>query len=107
MLVDPSGPLLAGSSVTLTCRTAANPAADYFTWYRADAETEEIVGFESDFTFNVTKLSEDKYSCEAANVHGGENSEPVSINVTCEFPFLVILIIVRLRFCHNRFQTLS
>ncbi|XP_076004543.1 B-cell receptor CD22-like [Genypterus blacodes] len=82
VLVDPSGSLLAGTSVNLTCRTAANPAAENFTWYRADGEKEEMVGLEGNFTFMVTKLSKDKYRCEAANVHGGGNSGPVSINVT-------------------------
>ncbi|XP_076004542.1 Schwann cell myelin protein-like [Genypterus blacodes] len=51
------GPLWSGTSVNLTCRTAANPAAENFTWYRADTEKEEMVGLEGNFTFMVTKLS--------------------------------------------------
>ncbi|XP_039886421.1 B-cell receptor CD22-like isoform X5 [Simochromis diagramma] len=80
--VDPSGPVLDGSSVTLTCTSIANPAAVNFTWFQVAGRKKEAVGFEQHFTFNVTKLSDDQYHCEALNVHGAECSEPVSIDVT-------------------------
>lgn len=73
-----------GSSVTLTCTTVANPAAVNFTWFRVVGRENEPVGSERDFTFNVTKLSEDQFYCEALNVHGAELSEPASFDVTCE-----------------------
>lgn len=80
--VHPSGPVLDGSSVTLTCTSIANPAAVNFTWFQVAGRKKEAVGFEQHFTFNVTKLSDDQYYCEALNVHGAESSEPVSIDVT-------------------------
>lgn len=82
--VDPTGPVLDGSSVTLTCTSIGNPAVLNFTWFRVAARQIKVVGSKPDFTFNVTKLSEDQYYCEALNVHGAEYSEPASISVTCE-----------------------
>ncbi|XP_070823057.1 B-cell receptor CD22-like [Chaetodon trifascialis] len=80
--VDPSGPVLDGSSVTLTCTSIGNPAAVNFTWFRVAGRETEMVGSERDFIFNVTKLSVDQYYCEALNVHGAECSEPASLDVT-------------------------
>ncbi|XP_068425862.1 myelin-associated glycoprotein-like [Clinocottus analis] len=80
--VDPSGPVLDGSSVTLTCATIANPAAANVTWFRVAGRGKDVIGYERYFTFNVTKLSQDQYYCEALNVHGAEYSERTSIDVT-------------------------
>ncbi|KAJ4931028.1 hypothetical protein JOQ06_025328, partial [Pogonophryne albipinna] len=80
--VDPSGPVQDGSSVTLTCTSIANPVAVNFTWFRAAGREEKVMGSERDLTFNVTKLSEDQYYCEALNVHGPGTSERVSFDVT-------------------------
>ncbi|KAJ4931422.1 hypothetical protein JOQ06_025718 [Pogonophryne albipinna] len=80
--VDPSGPVQDGSSVTLTCTSIANPVAVNFTWFRAAGREEKVMGSERDLTFNVTKLSEDQFYCEALNVHGPGTSERVSFDVT-------------------------
>lgn len=78
--------------MTLTCTSVANPAAVNFTWFRASGTQEEVVvvvGYERDFTFNVTKLSEDQFYCRAFNVHGAQYSERVSLDVTCEMSLFI------------------
>nr|XP_040020669.1 myelin-associated glycoprotein-like isoform X2 [Gasterosteus aculeatus aculeatus] len=80
--VDPSGPVPDGRSVTLTCTSVANPAAANFSWFRVAGGEKELISSERDFTFNVTKLSHDQYVCKALNVHGDDDSELVSIDVT-------------------------
>ncbi|XP_029958208.1 myelin-associated glycoprotein-like [Salarias fasciatus] len=77
----PSGPVEDGHSLTLTCSNSANPAADSFTWFRVAGHEKEAVGSERDFTFNVSRLSEDGFYCEALNVHGAEVSQTVSVDV--------------------------
>ncbi|XP_061573318.1 myelin-associated glycoprotein-like isoform X2 [Cololabis saira] len=81
MSAEPSGSVLDGSSVTLTCTTIANPPAVNFTWFRTDGNEKEVLGSEQDLSFNVTKLSEDQYYCEALNVHGAEHSQLTAFDV--------------------------
>ncbi|KAL0984792.1 hypothetical protein UPYG_G00146980 [Umbra pygmaea] len=81
--VSPSHSVAEGSSVMLGCSTTANPAVKNFTWYRVVGWQKEIVGSEEDLNiFNLTRHSNDLFYCEAKNVHGLQNSEAISINVT-------------------------
>lgn len=64
--------------------STANPTVTNVTWFRVTGKETEMVGFEGEFTLNVTKLSEDQYYCKALNVHGAEYSEPTKLDVTCE-----------------------
>ncbi|XP_038163083.1 myelin-associated glycoprotein-like [Cyprinodon tularosa] len=78
---DSSGSVSDGSSVTLTCTSMANPPVANVTWFRVAGGEKEVAGLGQNFTFNVTKLSEDLYYCEALNVHGSQYSEPFTIDV--------------------------
>ncbi|XP_060938469.1 B-cell receptor CD22-like [Limanda limanda] len=66
--VSPSGEIMEGSSVTLTCSSDANPAAHY-TWYKEDEDSPTASG--QNFTItNITAEHGGNYQCEAKNTHG-------------------------------------
>ncbi|XP_062244393.1 B-cell receptor CD22-like [Platichthys flesus] len=66
--VSPSGEIMEGSSVTLTCSSDANPAANY-TWYKEDEDSPTASGQIFTIT-NITAEHGEKYQCEAQNTHG-------------------------------------
>ncbi|KAL7403457.1 hypothetical protein ABVT39_000818 [Epinephelus coioides] len=70
--VSPSAEIVEGSSVTLTCSSDANPAANY-TWYKEDEDSPKASG--QIFTIsNVTAEHSGNYYCEAQNTRGRHNS---------------------------------
>ncbi|XP_061097829.1 myelin-associated glycoprotein-like isoform X2 [Conger conger] len=80
--VSPSGSVLEGSSVTLTCSSKASPPVQNYTWYRVNGTEMNTVGTGQNLTFNVTESSgSEQYYCEAQNEHGKENSTTVLLNL--------------------------
>ena len=77
---SPSGEIEEGSSVTLSCSSEANPAAN-FTWFK---EHEDSVGRSGqNYTIaNITSKHGGNYYCRAHNGIGRHNSTLLSINVT-------------------------
>ncbi|XP_051240409.1 B-cell receptor CD22-like isoform X4 [Dicentrarchus labrax] len=70
--VSPSGEIVEGSSVTLTCSSDANPAANY-TWYKEN----EVSPKASGQIFTITDFRPEhsgNYYCEAQNRRGRHNS---------------------------------
>ncbi|KAK0151779.1 B-cell receptor CD22 [Merluccius polli] len=70
--VSPSGEVVEGSSVTLSCSSDANPAANY-TWFK---EHEDSVG-ESGQNYTITNITSElggHYYCQAHNAFGRHNS---------------------------------
>ncbi|XP_063740891.1 titin-like isoform X1 [Eleginops maclovinus] len=70
--VSPSAEIEEGSSVTLTCSSDANPAANY-TWYKEDEDSPKASGQ----IFTITDFRAEhsgNYSCEAQNKLGRSNS---------------------------------
>ncbi|XP_031696496.1 B-cell receptor CD22-like [Anarrhichthys ocellatus] len=70
--VSPSAEIVEGSSVTLTCSSDANPAANY-TWYKEDEDSPKASGQ----IFNITDFRAEhsgSYYCEAQNMRGRSNS---------------------------------
>ncbi|XP_030282772.1 B-cell receptor CD22-like [Sparus aurata] len=77
--VSPSAEIVEGSSVTLTCSSDANPAANY-TWYKKNGDVfqgpEDIYHFSS-----ISSEDRGNYSCKSENQYGEINSTSVFIDV--------------------------
>ncbi|XP_038568327.1 B-cell receptor CD22-like [Micropterus salmoides] len=77
--VSPSAEIVEGSSVTLTCSSDANPAANY-TWYKENqTPLQELQGI---YHFNSIS-SEDRgiYHCKSENQYGQINSTSLFVDV--------------------------
>ncbi|XP_030585727.1 B-cell receptor CD22-like isoform X3 [Archocentrus centrarchus] len=75
--VSPSAEIVEGSSVTLTCSSDANPAANY-TWYKE----EKLIRRGQQFIFESIQSSDSgEYYCTAENELGKRSSKYISINV--------------------------
>lgn len=78
-----------GGSVTLKCVANGRPDPN-FTWF--GNENKEIGrGAEHKITLIVESQS-GEYHCEATNKLGTMKSNPVNINVTCEYIIIIILL---------------
>ncbi|KAL3996903.1 BTB/POZ domain-containing protein KCTD1/15 [Sarotherodon galilaeus] len=77
--VSPSAEIVEGSSVTLTCSSDANPAANY-TWYKDNKVLS--AGQQNVYHFIAIKLENSgNYSCKSENQYGQKNSTSLSIDV--------------------------
>ncbi|KAI1894816.1 hypothetical protein AGOR_G00119650 [Albula goreensis] len=79
---SPSGPVLEGSSVTLTCSSDANPPVQSYTWYKVNGTEMNTVGTGQNLTFSVTPSDSGQYYCEAQNEHGMENSTTALLDIS-------------------------
>ncbi|XP_052440374.1 myelin-associated glycoprotein isoform X2 [Carassius gibelio] len=72
--INPAGLVLEGRSVTLICRSDANPAVNY-TWYRDTERPLNPVQTGPNLTINNTDPTHSgRYYCTAENKHGTQNS---------------------------------
>uniref|UniRef100_A0A8C4DTK7 Ig-like domain-containing protein n=1 Tax=Dicentrarchus labrax TaxID=13489 RepID=A0A8C4DTK7_DICLA len=80
--VSPSGEIVEGSSVTLTCSSDANPAANY-TWYKRNGNQYlQPPSKEPQLVFRSIQSSDSgDYYCTAENKLGIATSKYISINV--------------------------
>ncbi|XP_064176114.1 B-cell receptor CD22-like, partial [Anguilla rostrata] len=81
--VSPSGEIVEGSSVTLTCSSDANPPAQRYTWYKNNsAVSSETGGPEDSYTIkNITLQDAGEYYCAAGNGIGTKRSPPNRLDV--------------------------
>nr|XP_024658454.1 hemicentin-1 [Maylandia zebra] len=77
--VSPSAEIVEGSSVTLTCSSDANPAANY-TWYKEDGQTPLSKEWWLSFS-SIQPSDSGQYYCTAENDLGKRTSESVLIDV--------------------------
>ncbi|XP_051747245.1 B-cell receptor CD22 isoform X5 [Ctenopharyngodon idella] len=73
--VNPSGFVLEGRSVTLSCSSDANPPELNYTWYRDTEEPLKPVQTGQNLTINNTNPTHSgRYVCTAQNKHGAQNA---------------------------------
>uniref|UniRef100_A0A4W5K201 Ig-like domain-containing protein n=1 Tax=Hucho hucho TaxID=62062 RepID=A0A4W5K201_9TELE len=76
--VSPSGGIVEGSSVTLTCSSDANPPVDKYTWYFQNETFPN--GFGQMYNISNFKSKDNgHYHCEAWNGRGSRNSTALMI----------------------------
>ena len=83
--VSPSGEIVEGSSVTLTCSSDANPAATY-TWYKKNQTLSQGPGGSHHFT-SISSEDREIYHCKSENQFGQTDSKSLFIDVQCKSVF--------------------
>ncbi|XP_067260313.1 B-cell receptor CD22-like [Chanodichthys erythropterus] len=76
--ISPSGEIVSGDSVTLSCSSDSNPPALNFRWFKRGT----FVG--SGRIYSISKISSDdsgEYKCRSINEHGEKYSDAVTLNV--------------------------
>uniref|UniRef100_A0A8C7G3Q6 Ig-like domain-containing protein n=1 Tax=Oncorhynchus kisutch TaxID=8019 RepID=A0A8C7G3Q6_ONCKI len=81
--VSPSDSVLEGSSVTLTCRSNANPAGTY-AWYRVNGDQVTSIGHGNKHQTQVY-TDHRQFYCGATNDHGTKNSSVIELDVLCTY----------------------
>ncbi|XP_046872355.1 B-cell receptor CD22-like [Hypomesus transpacificus] len=78
--VSPSGEVVEGSSVTLTCSSDANPPVQTYTWYKENITSSKSSGQNYTIT-NISSEDSGGYYCQAGNTIGATNSSVVMITL--------------------------
>ncbi|XP_067088288.1 B-cell receptor CD22-like [Osmerus mordax] len=78
--VSPSGEVVEGSSVTLTCSSDANPPVQTYTWYQENITSSKSSGQSYTIT-NISSEDSGGYYCQAGNTVGATNSSVVMITL--------------------------
>ncbi|XP_054482761.1 B-cell receptor CD22-like isoform X2 [Anoplopoma fimbria] len=79
VLVSPSDEIVEGSSVTLTCSSDANPAANY-TWYKGNQTQHQSPEGIHHFS-SISSEDRGIYYCKSENPHGEIMSSSLSVDV--------------------------
>ncbi|XP_035282901.1 B-cell receptor CD22 isoform X3 [Anguilla anguilla] len=80
--VSPSGEIVEGSSVTLTCSSDANPPVQNYTWFKKNDTGSWQAGSGQSFNFsNFGSWNRGQYYCEAQNRLGAQNASALLVTV--------------------------
>ncbi|XP_029115750.1 B-cell receptor CD22-like isoform X2 [Scleropages formosus] len=82
--ISPSGDILEGSSVTLTCNSKANPPVDTYSWFKNGAEISQRGSMQDYDITNITSEDSGEYYCVATNTRGTGTSGVYTVNVLCK-----------------------
>ncbi|XP_036412873.1 sialoadhesin-like [Colossoma macropomum] len=70
--ISPSGEIVEGSSVTLTCSSDANPPVKNYTWFK-EGGTSPVGSGQNYSIISITADHTGLYYCEVQNEHGAQN----------------------------------
>uniref|UniRef100_A0A3B4CQY8 Ig-like domain-containing protein n=1 Tax=Pygocentrus nattereri TaxID=42514 RepID=A0A3B4CQY8_PYGNA len=85
--ISPSGEIVEGSSVTLTCSSDGNPPVKIYTWFKGST----TVGEGKTYSIpNIRSEHSGEYTCQGRNDHGERRSTAVKINVLCKLLVIVL-----------------
>uniref|UniRef100_A0A671NKX6 Ig-like domain-containing protein n=1 Tax=Sinocyclocheilus anshuiensis TaxID=1608454 RepID=A0A671NKX6_9TELE len=94
--ISPSGVIVEGDSVTLSCSSDSNPPAE-ISWFKGG----KFVG--SGRIYSISKISSDhsgEYKCKSRNEHGEKYSDAVTLNVMCELCIIFYILTTHTCFFH-------
>jgi len=77
-----SGKIEQGNSLTLICKSNANPAVTNYTWFKIRDAHISSIGFDCEFSIKAASQKDDgQYFCTAKNDMGSQNSTIITLNV--------------------------
>ncbi|KAL7852239.1 hypothetical protein SRHO_G00180240 [Serrasalmus rhombeus] len=76
--ISPSGEILEGRSVTLTCSSDANPPVQNYTWFKG---TSSVGKGKTYIMKKISSVDSGEYKCRSSNEHGEKLSEALTLNV--------------------------
>ncbi|KAL2086718.1 hypothetical protein ACEWY4_017777 [Coilia grayii] len=79
--ISPSGNIVEGDSVTLTCSSDANPPVHNYTWYNINRGETTLESGQNHSISNISSQDIGQYYCRATNLVGSSNSTLLSIDV--------------------------
>uniref|UniRef100_A0AAR2KHA3 Ig-like domain-containing protein n=1 Tax=Pygocentrus nattereri TaxID=42514 RepID=A0AAR2KHA3_PYGNA len=79
--ISPTGEIVEGRSVTLTCSSDASPPVQNYTWFKG---TSLVVKGETYTMKKISSVDSGEYKCRSSNEHGEKLSEALTLNVLCE-----------------------